>query len=95
MYARWTISTIRQLSMTVLLCSACKRYWAGASAGAAAGFLRLGRIGLRSGFGGGGGGCNSATTGFGEVRYVSEANMPPESLIIDTGMLAGCRPGIE
>jgi len=59
------------------------RHWAGAaaSAGAAAGFFRLGRIGL-AGAGGGPTGCNSATTGFGDSLTVSEENMPPDSLTI-------------
>lgn len=60
------------------------RHWAAgsaASAGAAAGFFRLGRIGL-AGAGGGPIGCNSATTGFGDSLTVSDENMPPDSLTI-------------
>jgi hypothetical protein len=72
------------------------RHWAGAaaSAGAAAGFFRLGRIGL-AGAGGGPIGCNSATTGFGDSLTVSDENMPPDSLTICTGTPAGCLPAIE
>ena len=52
-----------------------------ASAGAAAGFFRLGRIGA-AGLGGGPIGCKSATTGFGDSLTVSDENTPPGTFTI-------------
>ena len=52
-----------------------------ASAGSAAGFFRLGRMGF-AGFGGGPIGCKSATTGFGDSLTVSDENTPPGTFTI-------------
>jgi hypothetical protein len=64
----------------------CNQRWgaadgSAASAGSAAGFFRLGRMGF-SGLGGGPIGCKSATTGFGDSLTVSDENTPPGTFTI-------------
>src|ERR1700689_2427603 len=89
-----------------VLCSAGHQRWgaalgsgnaepAGAGAVSASfGFLCLGRIGLRGGFGGGPAGRNSANTGLGSTFTVPDENMPPSVRKTFTGTEAGSKPGI-